>query len=157
MGRRGPPPRPDSSETKRGRNTYHQKQTAKAKRQPVAMPSRIRKVAPAAAFWKKYADTLIDSGHLIPAHADMFAMLCLLHADILRYEETLDETGDLITTPRGIPQPHPCVKLLRDARRDFAKLGSDFGMTALATARIPREVEDGEENSNPLEAFGIAG
>lgn len=156
MGRRGPPPRPDSNETARGRNTYHAKKVALPPPVPVEMPATLARYSEAAWFWKQYAPHLIEAGYLRPQHAEAFASMCELYGDMLRYKAILAAEGEIVASPRGLPVAHPAVKMLRDTRRDFAQLAKEFGMTALATARIPKEEDDGEA-ANPLQAFGITG
>lgn len=148
MGSRGPLPQPGSSESARGRNTLRRKGPAR-RAKPVQMPPAVKACAPAAAFWKLHAATLIASRRLRPELAHTFGLLCLLAADCDRYAASLAEEGDIVTTERG-PQAHPAARLLRDARRDYVALARDFGLTAASDARIPAEADD-EKQADPDE------
>lgn len=124
---------------------------------PVPMPESISTKPNAVWFWEQHAPELIAAGYLRPHHAETFAMACELYSDSLRFKAMLDAEGDTVENSRGMKYPHPAVKMLRDARRDLARMATEFGLTALAGARIPKEVDSGEEDSNPLKAFGITG
>lgn len=121
----------------------------------VTPPADVMKSPAAIRFWKKHAADLCNSGRLTPVMADSFAVLCKLHADVERLEAALAEAGEIVPTARGTPMPHPLVRMVRDARRDFAKLSCEFGMTAAAESRIPRQVDVSDAPANPLAQFGI--
>jgi P27 family predicted phage terminase small subunit len=106
-------------------------------------------------FWKRHAPALIESGHLDPVMADAFAIGCKLFSDCQRLEALLAETGEIVQTARGTPMAHPGARMLRDSRRDLAKICSEFGMTPAATARIPKARDTSKEPANPLAKFGI--
>ena len=116
------------------------------------MPAAVKASKPAAAFWKTHSATLVESRRLRPELAHTFGLLCLLAADCDRYAAELLEGGDVLLTARG-PIPNPIAKMLRDARRDYVALARDFGLTAASDARIPAEVEDGQEEDPEAAKF----
>ena len=151
MGTRGPIPRPGSHDSLRGRNTL--KRTVKGRKaSPVTMPASVKACKPAAAFWKTHAAALIEARRLRPELAHTFGLLCHLAADCERYVAELVEAGDVLMTARG-PVANPVTKMLRDARRDYVALARDFGLTAASDARIPAEVEDGQEEDAEAAKF----
>lgn len=141
MGRRGPIPKPGSSESKRGRNTRYAK--ARPSSGDVRRPAWLVDEN-AVAFWDEHAARLVDAHRLRPEHADTFATLCELAGDCRRLAARVATEGDIIETEKG-PIGSPAARLLRDARRDFVNLARDFGMTAAADARLPIETTDGKE------------
>lgn len=155
MGKRGPIPKPDSFDTAVGRNGYHRKSEA-LPAVPVDVPAVVLADEVALAFWRRHAETLIQSHRLRPEQADAFGVLACLHSDIVVLMATLQASGAVIDTQRG-PMPHPAAKLLRDARRDFVALSRDFGMTAASEARLPHEVKDGEEAGEDAELRAFTG
>ena len=157
MGKRGPLPRPDSGETKLGRNTYHRTTPA-----PPVDPSTIRLPATvaldpiAARFWSDHVQTLIDNKRIRPESAETFGLLCILYADEQRLRAIVDEQGWVIETAKG-PVHNPAANQLHRVRVQYVSLAKEFGMTAAAEARIPVEPESGEAETNPLTQFGITG
>lgn len=79
MGSRGPLPRRDSTESRRGRNTYR----ARPVRVPIEVPPPANVAANpfALAFWHEHADTLIAAGPLRPEFADTLGLLAVMVAD----------------------------------------------------------------------------
>ena len=73
MGSRGPLPDPNSSETRRGRNTMYRKtstergSTGSPKQGRVEPPDFIKSKPAALAFWMKHAPALIAAKRLQPA------------------------------------------------------------------------------------------
>lgn len=152
MGSRGPAPRPDSSETKRRRNTMYRKTPAVPAGDIVA-PESVTKVPAAAAFWGRTAPILIADGRLTADRIDAFAILCRLHAEIEQLADQVMAEGWITATDKG-QAASPVAKLLRDSRRDFVTLARDFGLTAAAAARIPQEAKpDGEENDEEADVL----
>lgn len=147
MGRRGPIPDPSSERSKTGRNTRARKGPAPAP--PVGgipAPAAVAARPDAAAFWDAHAPALIADGRLRPDQAELFGLLCKLHADQLELAEQLSREGWITATDKG-QAASPVAKLLRDSRRDFVALARDFGLTAAAAARLPQEPHDaGEED-----------
>jgi phage terminase small subunit len=139
MGSRGPIPNPNSSESKRGRNTLHRKQTGSpGKSSPVEPPDFILANPPAMAFWQKHAPALIAAKRLQPLQADCFAIICEQAAEVRVLSEAVAAEGLLIDTARGA-RPNPKVRLLRDARRDLLAAARGFGLDAASDARLPAE------------------
>ena len=139
MGSRGPIPNPNSSESKRGRNTLHRKQTGSTgKVAAVEPPDYILANPPAMAFWQKHAPALIAAKRLQPLQADCFAIVCEQAAEVRVLSEAVSAEGLLIDTARG-PRPNPKVRLLRDARRDLLAAARGFGLDAASDARLPSE------------------
>ena len=68
----------------------------------------------------------------------------------------VDEQGPVIDSKQG-PIISPAARLLQQTRKDFQRLANDFGLTPAAEARIPKELDSGEDKSNPLTQFGITG
>jgi P27 family predicted phage terminase small subunit len=79
---------------------------------------------------------------------DAFAQLCELHADCLQLAEQVAAEGWITATDKG-QAASPVAKLLRDCRRDFISLAKEFGMTAAADSRLPKDGTDGQEESDP--------
>ena len=157
MGRRGPAPRPDSKNTAMQRNTFHRK-TALPDVTPgeVAMPSVVKRDTMARNFWKDHAGMLINQKRLRPESAATFGLLCTLYADEQRLRAKIDEEGWTLDSPKG-PIQNPTAAQLHRVRSQYIALAKEFGLTAAAEARIPVEAPSGEENANPLKAFGITG
>ena len=152
MGSRGPAPRPDSSETKRRRNTMYRK-TPAVPAGDSAAPESVTKLSAAAAFWGRTAPILIADGRLTADRIDAFAILCRLHAEIEQLADQVMAEGWITATDKG-QAASPVAKLLRDSRRDFVTLARDFGLTAAAAARIPQEAKhDGEENDEEADVL----
>lgn len=147
MGARGPAPRPDSSESKRRRNTLYRKAPAARPESPIPMPADVRAVPAAAEFWSRIAPGLVADGRLAADQADAFAILCRLRADVLQLQEQVLAEGWITATDKG-QAASPVARLLRDSRRDFVTLARDFGLTAAAAARIPQDPPDGEEKTD---------
>ena len=147
MGSRGPIPNPNSSESKRGRNTLYRKQKASpGKAQRVEPPAFVARKPSALAFWKKHAPALIAAKRLQPLQADTFGILCEMAGDVRLLSESVDAEGLLIETPRG-PRANPKVGLLRDARRDLLAAARGFGLDAASDARLPAEPPPEPEES----------
>jgi phage terminase small subunit len=138
MGSRGPVPNPNSSESKRGRNTLHRKQGGSPGSPPVEPPDFILANPPAMAFWQKHAPALIAAKRLQPLQADCFAIICEQAAEVRVLSEAVAAEGLLIDTARG-PRPNPKMRLLRDARRDLLAAARGFGLDAASDARLPVE------------------
>ncbi len=150
MGSRGPAPRPDSSESKRRRNTMYRK-TATPPATGIAPPASVAKIPSALGFWERTTPILIADGRLTPDRVDAFAILCHLHSEIEQLAETVAAEGWITATDKG-QAASPVAKLLRDSRRDFVTLARDFGLTAAAAARIPQELPSGEEEGDEEDA-----
>ena len=146
MGSRGPRPDPASQRSAAGRNTLHKPPQAPCELPPC--PERISGRATAGAFWERHAATLHASGRLRPEMIDAFAQLCELHADCLQLSEQLAAEGWITATDKG-QAASPVAKLLRDCRRDFISLAKEFGMTAAADSRLPKDATDGQEETDP--------
>ncbi len=139
MGSRGPVPNPNSSESKRGRNTLHRKQTGSpGKASPVEPPDFIAANPPALAFWQKHAPALIAAKRLQPLQAECFGIICEQAAEVRILSAAVATEGLLIDGARG-PRPNPKVRLLRDARRDLLAAARGFGLDAASDARLPAE------------------
>lgn len=147
MGSRGPAPKPDSSESKRRRNTMYRKAPAAPPAACIAPPASVTKVPAALGFWERNAPILQADGRLRPEQLDAFAILCRLHADIEQLADQVDAEGWITATDKG-QAASPVAKLLRDSRRDFVTLARDFGLTAAAAARIPQDPPSGEEEAD---------
>ena len=155
MGSRGPAPKPGSSESKRRRNTMYRKAPAVPPASGVSMPGNVKAVPAAAAFWDRVAPALVADGRLVPEQADSLAILCRLHAEVLQLENLVAAEGWITATDKG-QAASPVAKLLRDSRRDFVTLARDFGLTAAAAARIPKDPSNGEEEGHDPEAAVLA-
>lgn len=155
MGRRGPLPQRDSERSATGRNTLHRKAPAPIPAS-VEPPATVQADEVALAFWRRHAETLIQSHRLRPEQADAFGILACLHSDIVVLMATVQASGAVIDSPKG-PVPHPAAKLLRDARRDFVALARDFGLTAASEARLPQESSIGEADDEEAELRAFTG
>ena len=151
MGSRGPAPKPNSSESKRRRNTMYRQEAVEPTGR-VDIPASVSAVPAAAAYWARVAPILIADGRLVPEQADSFAILCRLHAEIRQLEDLVLAEGFVTATDKG-QAASPVAKLLRDSRRDFVTLARDFGLTAASAARIPQDPKNGEDDSNPEAAI----
>lgn len=145
MGRRGPLPDPTSERSATGRNTLARRGVSSGV-ESVTPPHHVTSRPLALAFWEVHAPTLADEGRLRQVHAEVFAELCHLHADIRQLSEQIAAEGWITATERG-QAVSPVARLLRDSRRDFVTLSGKFGLTAADEARLPAdEVSDGEED-----------
>jgi len=161
MGRRGPPPNPNS---KRTRDTLKHAATlgianqAKPAADSDATPKAPADVAArpvAAAYWQAHADSLAGFGRLRADNVEGLALLSHLYADCRDLAEQLAAEGWMTSTEKG-QQANPVARLLRDARRDFVSLAREYGLTPAAETRFPPEAtEHGEEDAEEaaLRAF----
>ena len=150
MGSRGPMPDPNSSESRRGRNTLARPATEV---ESVTPPAHLAERPLAAAFWEAHAPTLSAEGRLRQIHAEAFAQLCHLFADVRELGRTIAAEGWITATDKG-QAVSPVARLLRDSRRDFVTLAAKFGLTAADEARLPAaEIDHGEDEDDALRAF----
>ena len=146
MGTRGPLADPNSSESKRGRNTlYRRKASGSTSTLPRVEPPAFIKSNPAAmAFWSRHAPDLIAARRLQPLQADCFGIICEMAGEVRSLSEAVAAEGLLIETARG-PRANPRVRLLRDARRDLLAACRGFGIAdAASDARLPAEPPESE-------------
>jgi P27 family predicted phage terminase small subunit len=99
-----------------------------------------------------HAPTLAAEGRLRQVHAEVFAQLCHLHADIRGLAEQIDREGWITATDKG-QSVSPVARLLRDSRRDFVTLAAKFGLTAADEARLPAAEGDDGQAADPLQTF----
>lgn len=150
MGQRGPLPDPTSSESKRGRNTLR---IGATKVESPTPPAHLADRPLAAAFWEAHAPTLAAEGRLRQIHAETFAQLCHLYADVRELGRTIAAEGWITATEKG-QAVSPVARLLRDSRRDFVTLAAKFGLSAADEARLPAaETDDVEDEDDALRAF----
>jgi P27 family predicted phage terminase small subunit len=140
MGSRGPLPNPNSSESKRRRNTMYRKASPSVgtSRATIEPPDFIRSKPAALAFWQRHAPHLIAAKRLQPLQADCFAIICEQAAEVRWLSDAVAAEGLLVETPRG-SRANPKVALLRDARRDLLAAARGFGLDAASDARLPVE------------------
>ncbi len=145
MGRRGPLPDPTSARSADGRNTLR---TGATGVESVTPPPHIEARPLAAAFWDAHAPTLAAEGRLRQIHAETFAQLCHLFADVRELGDTIAREGWITATDKG-QAISPVARLLRDSRRDFVTLSAKFGLSAADEARLPAaETDNGEEDDD---------
>jgi len=151
MGRRGPLPDPGSERSATGRNTLSR---AASEVDCPTPPAHLAERPLAAAFWEAHAPTLSAEGRLRQIHAEAFAQLCHLYADVRELGRTIAAEGWITSTDKG-QAVSPVARLLRDSRRDFVTLAAKFGLTAADEARLPAaETDDhGEDEDDALRAF----
>jgi P27 family predicted phage terminase small subunit len=151
MGRRGPLPDPGSERSATGRNTLSR---AASEVDCPTPPAHLAERPLAAAFWEAHAPTLAAEGRLRQIHAEAFAQLCHLYADVRELGRTIAAEGWITSTDKG-QAVSPVARLLRDSRRDFVTLAAKFGLTAADEARLPAaETDDhGEDEDDALRAF----
>jgi phage terminase small subunit len=158
MGSRGPIPDPNSSESRRGRNTLYRKASTgggSQKPPPVEPPDFIKSKPDALAFWQKHAPALIAAKRLQPLQADCFAIVCEQAAEVRLLSDAVASEGLLIEAARG-PRPNPKVRLLRDARRDLLAAARGFGLDAASDARLPAEPPaEPEMSEEEMEILGF--
>jgi phage terminase small subunit len=150
MGAHGPIPRRDSSETRRGRNTFHRK-GADRPADAVAVPDDVRCDPAAMAFWAAHAPALVAAKRLRPEHAATFAVVCHVAAEVKALAARVAAEGLVVSTGRSV-KANPAVRMLRDARRDLFQFASAFGLTAVADARLPQE-PPGDDELGELQHF----
>ena len=151
MGSRGPIPRADSHDSKRGRNTLHRKPSAD-KFDKVTMPAYLKGNSVAAAYWRRHAPDLIAAKRLQPLQAELFGTICEMAADVRRLTAAVRKEGDVIDGQRGA-MANPKVRLLRDARRDLLSAARGFGLDAASDARLPVEPPQEEPEDDPLAKY----
>ncbi len=150
MGRRGPLPDPTSERSSAGRNTLARPATEV---ESVTPPAHLAERPLAAAFWEAHAPTLSSEGRLRQIHAEAFAQLCHLFADVRELGRTIAAEGWITATDKG-QAVSPVARLLRDSRRDFVTLAAKFGLTAADEARLPAaEIDHAEDEDDALRAF----
>jgi phage terminase small subunit len=120
---------------------------------PPVAPSHVAARPLAAAFWEQHCSTLADEGRLRQVHAETFAQLCHMHADIMQLSEQVAAEGWVIATDKG-QSISPVARLLQTTRRDFVALAGKFGLTAADEARLPiDEASDGEAEDDDATAL----
>jgi phage terminase small subunit len=139
MGVHGPLPRRDSTETRRGRNTFHRK-GADRPAVTVEPPVDVTRDAAALRFWQEHVPHLVAAKRLRPEHARTFAVVCHVAAECEALAARVAAEGPVVSTGRSV-KANPAVRLLRDARRDLFQFASAFGLTTVADARLPAEPE----------------
>lgn len=145
MGRRGPLPDPGSARSNDGRNTLRRGPTGV---ESVTPPAHLAERPLASAFWEAHAPTLASEGRLRQVHAETFAQLCHLYADVRELGRTISAEGWITATDKG-QAVSPVARLLRDSRRDFVTLAAKFGLSAADEARLPAaEDDDGTEDDD---------
>lgn len=154
MGSRGPLPRRDSTESRRGRNTYRARPVRLAV--DVSPPPDVAANPVALAFWREHADTLVAAGRLRPEFADTFGLLAVMVAECRSMTDRMNAEGILLPTRRA-GRANPLCRLVRDWRRDIVALTREFGLTPIADARMPAEeaeaVVDEDDDEAALRAF----
>ena len=138
MGSRGPIPDPNSSESKRGRNTLRRRPATADAEPGVTIPAFIKGNPLAVEFWNRHAPALVEARRLTPLQADTLAVVCEQFAEVRALTEMVAAEGLTIDTPRG-SRANPKVRLLRDARRDLLASARGFGLDAASDARLPAE------------------
>lgn len=153
MGTRGPLPRRDSSESRRGRNTYR----ARSVRLPVEVlpPADVAANPLALAFWHEHADKLIATGRLRPEFAQTFGLLAVMIAECRDMTDRVKTEGALLPTRRG-SRPNPLCRMLRDRRRDIVTLLREFGLTPASDARVPSHEPEGTDDDDDADAAKAA-
>ena len=153
MGTRGPLPRRDSTESRRGRNTYR----ARPVRVPVEVPPPANVAANpfALAFWHEHADTLVAAGRLRPEFADTFGLLAVMVAECRAMTDRMNAEGILLPTRRG-SRPNPLCRMIRDRRRDIVTLLREFGLTPISDARVPANTPEGTDGNDDVDAVKAA-
>jgi phage terminase small subunit len=156
MGSRGPLPRRDSSESRRGRNTYRARPVRLAV--DVSPPPNVAADPVALAFWREHADTLVAAGRLRPEFADTFGVLAVMVAECRAMTDRMNAQGILLPTRRG-GRANPLCRLVRDWRRDIVALAREFGLTPITDARMPVEgaeaVVDEDDDTAAWRAFMV--
>ena len=161
MGRRGPPPNPNS---KRTRDTLRQAVTlgvasraaldANHETRPPDPPEDVAARPIAAAFWTAHAASLAAAGRLRDDNVEGLSLVAHLYADCRELATQLAVEGWITATDKG-QAASPVARLLRDARRDFLAFAREYGLTPAAETRFPPEAvhveEDAEEAA--LRAF----
>lgn len=137
MGSRGPLPDPDSSESRRGRNTLVRRKPT-ATKTSVEAPDFIRDNPAAMLFWERHAPALVAAGRLHGLQALTFAVIAEQFAEVRALTAAVQADGLVIDGPRG-QQANPALRALRDARRDLLAAARGFGLDALSDARLPAE------------------
>jgi len=153
MGSRGPLPRRDSSESRRGRNTYRARPVRLAV--DVSPPPDVAADPVALAFWHEHADTLVAAGRLRPEFADTFGLLAVMVAECRAMTDRMNAEGILLPTRRG-SRPNPLCRLIRDRRRDIVTLLREFGLTPVSDARLPANTPEGTDGNDDVDAVKAA-
>ena len=153
MGSRGPLPRRDSSESRRGRNTYRARPVRLAV--DVSPPPDVAADPVALAFWHEHAGTLVAAGRLRPEFADTL-LLAVMVAECRAMTDRMNAEGILLPTRRG-GRANPLCRVVRDWRRDIVALSREFGLTPITDARLPVEgaeaVVDEDDDEAALREF----
>jgi phage terminase small subunit len=153
MGRRGPLPDPNSSESKRGRNTLRRRPAGDAEPASVAVPDFIRGNAAAMEFWNRHAPGLVAARRLAGLQADTFGIVAEQFAEVRALTAAVAADGMTLATPRG-PVANPALRALRDARRDLLAANRGFGLDAASDCRLPAEPV--EKPMTVIERFRLA-
>ena len=153
MGSRGPLPRRDSSESRRGRNTYRARPVRLAV--DVLPPPNVAAAPVALAFWREHAGTLIAAGRLRPEFADTFGLLAVMVAECRAMTDRVAAEGVLLPTRRG-SRPNPLCRMIRDRRRDIVALLREFGLTPVSDARLPANTPEGTDGDDDVDAVKAA-
>jgi phage terminase small subunit len=153
MGSRGPLPRRDSSESRRGRNTYRARPVRLAV--DVSPPPTVAADPVALTFWHEHADKLVAAGRLRPEFADTFGLLAVMVAECRAMTDRMNTEGILLPTRRG-SRPNPLCRMIRDRRRDIVTLLREFGLTPVSDARLPANTPEGTDGNDDVDAVKAA-
>lgn len=78
-------------------------------------------------------------------------MLAKNYSMFIQATKQLEKDGLTVTSDRGNIQPHPAIKIAKDAQTSAMKVMLEFGLTAKARTKL-NKMQTAEEDS-PLEAF----
>ncbi len=146
MGARGPLPDPVSGRSIQGRNTLNRQGTGKPP--PGGKAECPDWLSPfAKEFWDQTAPCLEARGLLTALDQISFAALCVAWGDMREAHTLLEREGYIVTGKRGAMRPHPAVRMLHTAERQFLAMAKCFGMTPASRARLnlpapPRDEPD---------------
>jgi P27 family predicted phage terminase small subunit len=83
----------------------------------------------AAAEWRQLAPAAVGVGTLTAADLTAFALLCATLATERQAREVIEAEGLSVATDGGGMKPHPCVRIVENARNQSVRLLESFGLT----------------------------
>lgn len=90
----------------------------------------------ALALWNELASVLKESRVLTAADRPTFLLLCDAWTTWHTLRESLDITGPMMTTARGVSIVNPLVDSVRRAQETYRKLSIEFGLTPTSRAKV---------------------
>jgi P27 family predicted phage terminase small subunit len=135
VGKRGPPPKPSALKKREG--TYRKDRAARNEMSaPVGAPTRPDWLdAEGRAEWDRVVPQLLELGVLARIDQATLADYCAAHSLAVSATRRYQREG-LIQKVNGQKQPHPMIKIAKEARAQALALAREFGLSPSSRTRV---------------------